>query len=162
MPAGSRFHGGKAGKWWRLVRGRMGRKLSSVPAGLVGGKAPRAVVVSPLVWRNSDRSLAVRREPGCRGWLRSRKGASGVVASISMTAEQASSEQDPGHRVPSRRMSRRRLAVAAPTALPSGAGLVGNGDPAAFKRGERKSRLPYGSEARLLGRSHEAKASARK
>jgi len=69
------------------------------------------------------------------------------VASKPVAAEQASSERDLGHWVPSRWMSRRRLADAAPTALSSGAGIVGNGDSATVQRSE--TRVGYPSTRRL-------------
>lgn len=88
--------------------------------------------------------MAVVGAPGCRQRYDSDMEASGVEASDPVVVEHAALElaRDTGR--PSRWMFRRRLAVAAPTALPFGAVPAGNGGTAMGSRLQGKGRLPTG------------------
>jgi hypothetical protein len=100
--------------------------------------------------------------PGCRKRRHGDSEASGVGASDPAVAEQATVELawDTGH--PIGGMTRRRLAVAAPTALPFGAVPAGNGGTAIGSYLQGKSRLPTGWDSVGADRFQEARASTRK
>lgn len=98
----------------------LGRKLMGRVTGLVGGKAPWGVSFLTLVRQGTRRSWLRRSAPGCWRRRRSEKKASVVETSVPKVAEQAAQGQAQDTGRPRRRMYRRRLADAAPTALPSG------------------------------------------
>lgn len=130
--------------------------------GLVGGKASRAVVGSPLVWRTSDRSLAVACEPGCRGAAAAETGRLESWHPIRWTPNKR-------HRNVTWDTGSLRggclddgwLSRHQPHGHP-GLGASETTQLAAVQRSENRSRAPCGSDARILGRLHDAKASARK
>jgi hypothetical protein len=144
------------------VEPREGQRPRWVTPGLVGGKAPRAVVVSPLVWRISYRSWAVAHKPGCR---RAAAAETGRLESWHPIRWQPNKRHrnvtwDTGYLRggclddgwPLRHQPH----------CHSGLGASETARLATGERSEKKSRPPYGSDARILSRFDDAKAPARK